>query len=139
MKTSQRLAFNSEFIPEIEISIVLSEHPQYEDLIPMFKEYGYGFMIPGKNIIVIDGEQLVKDNSSDLLKFIEAHEIAHIIIGHNGPRNSNDELEADLGAYILLSKKDKPNAIKLLLKNFKKRHGIKFDKRLIERVKKYFL
>ena len=98
------LIFNSEFLPEVQIAVVLSEHPQYEDLKPMFDEYGYGFMVPGKNLIIIDGEQFINNFNADVLKFIEAHEVSHIILGHDGPRNDNEEMDADLGAYLLLKK-----------------------------------
>ena len=132
------LTFTSEFLPEITIAIVLSDNPQYEFLKPFFDEYGYGFMVPGKNLIVIDGEQFIDNFDADVLKFIEAHEISHIILGHDGPRSDEDELDADLGAYVLLKQKDRIGSIKQLLKNFKKRHGIKFDEKLLEKVKDSF-
>ena len=71
-KTTQLepLIFNSEFLPDVQIAVILSDHPQYEELKPMFDEYGYGFMVPGKNIIIIDGEVLINVFGSDFLKFI---------------------------------------------------------------------
>jgi hypothetical protein len=60
-------------------------------------------------------------------------------MGHDGPRSDEDELDADLGAYILLKQSDKTDSIKTLLKNFKNRHGIKFNENLLEKVKKYFI
>jgi Zn-dependent peptidase ImmA (M78 family) len=135
---TQPISYNSEFLPEITIAVVFSDNPQYENLEPMFKEYGYGFMVPNKNLIIIDGEQIINNFDSDVLKFIEAHEIAHIILNHDGPRNEKEELAADLGAYILLKQKGKIKSIKYLIKHFKNRHGIKFDEKLLERVKKYF-
>lgn len=132
------LIFNSEFIPEVQIVVVLEEHPQYNDLKPLFDEYGYGFMVPGKNIIIIDGEQFIDNFSSDVLKFIEAHEIAHIMLGHDGPRNEEEEMDADLGAYLLLQKVDRQDSIKTLLKHFKERHGVRFEENLLDRVKNSF-
>ena len=134
----ETLTFTSEFLPEVTIAIVLSDNPNYENLKPLFDEYGYGFMIPNKDLIVIDGEQFINNFNADVLKFIEAHEIAHIILGHDGPRNDGEELEADLGAYILLKQKNRTGSIKELLKNFKTRHGIKFDEKLLEIVKNSF-
>ena len=134
----ETLTFTSEFLPEVTIAIVLSDNPNYENLKPLFDEYGYGFMIPNKDLIVIDGEQFINNFNADVLKFIEAHEIAHIILGHDGPRNEGEELEADLGAYILLKQKNRTGSIKELLKNFKTRHGIKFDEKLLEIVKNSF-
>ena len=60
------------------------------------------------------------------------------MLNHDGPRNEEEELDADLGAYILLKQKDKMGSIKSLIKHFKQRHGIKFDQNLLKRVKKYF-
>jgi len=136
---SDHISYSSEFLPSITIFVVFSDDPQYEHLIPLFDEYGYGFMIPNKDMILIDGEILLENgNTEDLLKFIEAHEIAHVILNHEGPRDEDEELDADLGAYLLLSRNNNIKAIKPLLKHFKERHGIKFDEKLLDRVKKHF-
>ena len=113
MKESEPLIYNSEFLPSVQIAVVFEENPQYEDLRQFFQDYGYGFMVPGKNLVIIDGEQLVSGRGSEVLKFIEAHEISHIIMGHDGPRSEDDEIDADLGAYILLSQSGKTESIKL--------------------------
>ena len=138
MKESEPLIYNSEFLPSVQIAVVFEENPQYEDLRQFFQDYGYGFMVPGKNLVIIDGEQLVSGRGSEVLKFIEAHESSHIIMGHDGPRSEDDEIDADLGAYILLSQSGKTESIKTLLKQFKNRHGVKFEEKLLDRVKKYF-
>ena len=138
MKESEPLIYNSEFLPSVQIAVVFEEDRQYEDLRQFFQDYGYGFMVPGKNLVIIDGEQLVSGRGSEVLKFIEAHEISHIIMGHDGPRSEDDEIDADLGAYILLSQSGKTESIKTLLKQFKNRHGVKFEEKLLDRVKKYF-
>jgi len=135
---SEPLSYNSEFLPEITVAVVFGDNPQYEQLLPMFNEYGYGFMVPNKNLIVIDGENILDNFNVDVLKFIEAHEISHVILGHDGPRSDEEELDADLGAYILLKEKGYTNSIKSLLKNFKQRHHIKFDEDLLKRVEKLF-
>jgi hypothetical protein len=135
---SEPLSYNSEFLPEITVAVVFGDNPQYEQLLPMFNEYGYGFMVPNKNLIVIDGENILDNFNVDVLKFIEAHEISHVILGHDGPRSDEEELDADLGAYVLLKDKGYTNSIKSLLKNFKERHHIKFDEDLLKRVEKLF-
>jgi hypothetical protein len=135
---SEPLSYNSEFLPEITVAVVFGDNPQYEQLLPMFNEYGYGFMVPNKNLIVIDGEKILDSFNVDVLKFIEAHEISHVILGHDGPRSDEEELDADLGAYLLLKDKGYTNSIKSLLKNFKQRHHIKFDENLLKRVEKLF-
>jgi len=135
---SKPVSYNSEFLPEITIAVVFSDNPQYEKLTPFFEEYGYGFLVPNKNLVVIDGENIVDNFDSDVLKFIEAHEIAHIILGHDGPRNDEEEMDADLGAYILLKNKGREESIKHLLNNFEDRHGVNFDENLLKRVKNQF-
>jgi hypothetical protein len=138
MEESNPIIYNSEFLPSVQIAVIFEENPQYEELKDYFEEYGYGFMIPGQNLVLIDGEQLVNGLGPEVLKFIEAHEISHIIMGHDGPRSEDDEIDADLGAYILLSKSGKIDSIKTLLKQFKNRHGIKFNEKLLDRVKHHF-
>jgi hypothetical protein len=130
--------YNSEFLPNVEIAVLFEGNFQYEKMKPFFDEFGYGFMVPGNNLVVIDGEQLLDSRGNNLLKFIEAHEVSHIVMGHDGPRSDDEELDADLGAYILLEKYGYLDDIKILLREFKNRHGIKFDPSLLERVKKYF-
>ena len=138
MEENEPLVYDSEFLPSVQIAVVFEENPQYEDLKGYFNDYGYGFMVPGNNLVIVDGEQLIHNLGSESLKFIEAHEISHIILGHDGPRNESDELDADLGAYILLKNSGKTDSIKTLLKQFKHRHGIKFSEELLGRVKKHF-
>jgi hypothetical protein len=135
---SKPISYNSEFLPEITISVIFSDSPQYEKLVPFFEEYGFGFLVPNKNLVIIDGENIIENFDSDVLKFIEAHEIAHIILGHDGPRNDDEELDADLGAYLLLKNKEKEDSIKYLIDNFENRHGVEFDQKLLKRVIKHF-
>jgi hypothetical protein len=130
--------YNSEFLPNVEIAVLFEGNFQYEEMKPFFEEFGYGFMVPGNNLVVIDGEQLLDSRGNNLLKFIEAHEVSHIVMGHDGPRSDDEELDADLGAYILLEKYGYIDDIKVLLREFKNRHGVRFDTSLLERVKKYF-
>jgi hypothetical protein len=130
--------YDSEFLPNVEIAVLFEGNFQYEEMKPFFEEFGYGFMVPVNNLVVIDGEQLLDSRGNNLLKFIEAHEVSHIVMGHDGPRSDDEELDADLGAYILLEKYGYLDDIKILLREFKNRHGIKFDPSLLERVKKYF-
>lgn len=138
MDNSRPYTYYSEFLPKVQIVVVFEEDEQYETLLEFFDQYGYGFMVPGKNLVIIDGEQLIDDYGNNLLKFIEAHKVSHIVMGHDGPRTDDEELDADLGAYILLEKSGRIDDIKILLREFKNRHGIKFSEDLLDRVKKYF-
>ena len=138
MDNSRPYTYYSEFLPKVQIVVLFEEDEQYETLLEFFDQYGYGFMVPGKDLVIIDGEQLIDDYGNNLLKFIEAHEVSHIVMGHDGPRTDDEELDADLGAYILLEKSGRIDDIKILLREFKNRHGIKFSEDLLDRVKKYF-
>ena len=138
MDNSRPITLYSQFLPKVQIVVVFEEDPQYETLLQFFNQYGYGFMVPGKDLVIIDGEQLIDDYGNNLLKFIEAHEVSHIVMGHDGPRTDDEELDADLGAYILLKKYGLTDDIKILLREFKNRHGIKFSEDLLDRVEKYF-
>jgi hypothetical protein len=48
--------YKSQFLPHVTIMIVTDEYPGYEDLRPIFDQLGYGFMVPNKDTIIIDGE-----------------------------------------------------------------------------------
>jgi hypothetical protein len=74
-------------------------------------------------------------DATDILKFIEAHEVTHVLLGHDGPRDNKDELEADLGAYILLQDKGYYEPIRLLLSHFQERHGVEFDESMLNDIK----
>lgn len=138
MGSSGPITLYSQFLPKVQIVVVFEEDPQYETLLEFFNQYGYGFMVPGRDLVIIDGEQLIDNYGNNLLKFIEAHEVSHIVMGHDGPRTDDEELDADLGAYILLKKYGLTDDIKILLREFKNRHGIKFSEDLLDRVEKYF-
>jgi hypothetical protein len=131
-----QLEYTSEFLDGVTVVVVFEDDPLYEQVKKYFNEYGFGFMVPGSDLIIIDGEILVgQPNAKDILKFIEAHEVTHVLLGHDGPRNEQDEIEADLGAYILLQHKGYNEPIELLVNNFKERHGIEFDEKMIDKIK----
>jgi len=131
-----QLEYSSEFLDGVTVVVVFEDDPLYEQVKQYFNEYGFGFMVPGSDLIIIDGEILVgQPNSKDILKFIEAHEVTHVLLGHNGPRNEQDEIEADLGAYLLLQDKGHEESIELLVNNFMERHGIEFDEKMTDNIK----
>ena len=128
------LAFPSTFKSDTNILVVFKENENYPNLKPLFDEYGYGFYHPQSKTIILNGEDFVgTDLDFNDMKFVEAHEISHLLLGHTGPYSEDDEMDADLGAYILL--KDKGLSTDKLVKEFKNRHGVDFDEKLLERVK----
>ena len=128
MENQTQIEYNSEFLTDVIVVVVFNDDPLYSQVKPFFEEYGFGFMVPGKNFMIIDGEILVDEpDAKDILKFIEAHEVAHVMLGHDGPRNPKDEIEADLIALDLLNKKGYDKSISILLDKFEERHGLKFN------------
>lgn len=133
MKKETQLEYKSEFLNDVTVVVVFNDDPLYSQVKVFFDQYGFGFMAPGQNLMIIDGEILVGEpEAKDILKFIEAHEVTHILLGHDGPRNEKDELEADLGAYLLLKEKGFDKSIELLLNHFQERHGIEFNEYMLE-------
>jgi len=136
MINKTQLEYVSEFLDNVTVVVVFEDDPLYSQVEGFFEQYGFGFMFPGQNIMIIDGEVLVGEpDGKDILKFIEAHEVTHMILGHDGPRNEKDEIEADLGAYLLLRDKGYNKPIELLLKHFKGRHGVDFNEIMLNDIK----
>lgn len=136
MINKTQLEYVSEFLDNVTVVVVFEDDPLYSQVEGFFEQYGFGFMFPGQNIMIIDGEVLVGEpDGKDILKFIEAHEVTHMILGHDGPRNEKDEIEADLGAYLLLRDKGYNKPIELLLKHFKERHGVDFNEIMLNDIK----
>ena len=130
------IQYQSEFLPNVTIVTVFDDDKNYHELEKYFKIYGYGFMVPNKNLVIIDGEKILELDGEGVLKFIEAHEISHVLLNHSGPRSEEEELDADLGAYILLKKNGYEDSIKILLDNFEDRHGIEFSEDLVNKFSK---
>ena len=124
------ITYPSVFKPEINILVIFKNNENYEDLTEIFNEYGYGFYVPDQELIIINGEIFLnsKDLTIDDLRFIEAHEISHLLLNHNGPRSEKDEMDADIGAYILLTRHNIPT--ERLVDEFEFRHNVKFDEKL---------
>ena len=134
-KKDDLVSFKSSFLPNLNINVIFKENPHYPQIKEIFDMYGYGFLAPEFKTIFIDGEIFLGEEgfSFDDLKFIEAHEVSHLILNHDGPRNEQDEIEADLGAYILL--KNKNMSTERLEDEFENRHGIPFSEELLSIVK----
>ena len=131
-----QLEYRSEFLNDVTVGVVFNDDPLYSQVKGFFDQYGFGFMVPGQNLMIIDGEILMGEpDGKDILKFIEAHEVTHVILGHDGPRNEKDELEADLGAYLLLQDKGYDKPIKILLNHFKERHGVEFNDNILDDIR----
>jgi hypothetical protein len=113
--------FESEFRKGVMVAVVDSGDYQYQQLAPLFTDYGYGFVAPDHKLIFIDGDQ-----PSDIQKIVEAHEVGHIVMGHGSNKGVNDEAEADSWAIYKLRKSGYYSEATLLVREFKKRHGYSF-------------
>ena len=72
IKEDTQLEYTSEFLDGVTVVVVFEDDPLYEQVKTYFDEYGFGFMVPGSNLIIIDGEILVgQSDAKDLLKFIK--------------------------------------------------------------------
>ncbi len=117
MKTK---TFKSEFNKKVSVSILCDDDILYQFFQPVFDEYGFGFVDTKSKSVFIDG---MKGLSKDEMKWIEAHEIAHILLKHNGERNAVDEWEADSLAHRLLSGSGYKRAAGLVSKHSMERHN----------------
>ena len=133
-KQPKMIFYPSTFKPGLNITVVFKENEHYPELKSLFDEYGYGFYSPENKMIILDGEVFINsDLNFNDLKFVEAHEVSHLLLNHTGPYSEDDEMNADLGAYILLT--NKGLSTDKLEKEFKNRHGVDFDESLLGRVK----
>jgi Zn-dependent peptidase ImmA (M78 family) len=128
--------YKSKFEPNVTVFLLFKENEMYDEIKPLFDIYGYGFASASDNLVFLDGEVVTSNEQvdEDVLRFIEAHEVSHILLGHTTERNDDDEMDADLGAYVLLKKFNFPESIEILEDNFESRHGVKFKKSLTQRV-----
>ena len=117
MKTK---TFFSEFRSDIAVAILGKDDYRYEVIKPLFEQCGFGFAETSSGCVFIDGGvKLTKDE----LKWVEAHEVAHIMLKHTKDRNEGDELDADTLAYKLLSENGYENAAQLIKQHSIERHG----------------
>lgn len=121
--SNDRIQYYSKFIENVITIILFKEDSEYETMVPQFEKCGFGFMVPGNNFIVIDGEKMV---NTDLLHWVEAHEASHLLLKHKSDYDPQEEIEADLGAYVLLSNFSHLRSCELVRLHFKERHGIEF-------------
>lgn len=125
------ISYQSIFLDDVNISVIFKENENYDMMTRLFDKYGFGFYYPKTKTIMIDGELFVDtDLTFDDLRFVEAHEVSHLILGHTGGiRYDEDEIDADLMAYLLLKKQGL--STDGLTSTFKERHGIEFTKDLL--------
>ena len=86
MKTK---TFISEFDSDTQVAILCKDDYRYDVLKPIFDKFGFGFVSVENKLVCIDGEVKLSKNE---LKWVEAHEAAHIRLKHTmGERDAEDE------------------------------------------------
>jgi hypothetical protein len=114
--------FESEFHKGVMVAVVDKGDYQYQQLVPLFNEYGYGFVATDQKLIFIDGDQ-----SASTQKIVEAHEVGHIVFNHTGIKGPNDEAEADSWAILTLRKYGYSVEADTLSVEFRNRHGYPYN------------
>jgi hypothetical protein len=117
MKGEGIVSFGSRIDSRFKVLVIYKESMTY----PLVKssladlENSIGALMPGQEIIIIDGERVNKECLTDAhLLAIEAHEIAHEMLGHEGERNQDHEEEADELAIRILDSFSRKEAAALL-------------------------
>lgn len=126
------LTYPSMFMEGVYINIYFKEHESYGLLVDFFKHYGVGFLETNSKTIILDGESFINNSEINIddVRMVEAHEVSHIILEHKGgDRSPKDELDADLGAYLLLKKHG--ISTERLIDMFEERHNIEFTPELL--------
>lgn len=109
----------SEFQSDVAVAILTKDDHRYEVMKPLFEMCGFGFAETSSGCVFIDGEvKLTKDE----LRWVEAHEVSHILLKHIRDRNDSDEKAADMFAIILLLDKGYKKAAQLVENKFEERH-----------------
>jgi len=120
---------SSKILDGYEIIIVYPDDKEYQVLKPLFKVYGLALTDVRSNIVYVDGgafDELNLDN--DHLDAIDAHEMAHIILGHGiKDPSSTEEMEADYLAILMLNAMEYGEAASILIDDFQGRHGIIYE------------
>lgn len=97
---------NSQFISSVKLAFVETKNKEYSKLKQHFKNHGDAFLT--NNVIFFDVDTLKrKGNFTKAHKdFIESHEIAHLVLGHQSLiRDKKQEAEADyIGIQLCLDK-----------------------------------
>lgn len=120
--------FKSRIDSAFDVSVVYSESEHYDAIKEIIPKGDVAFTDLRTKIIIVDGEQLAQLTNDHLL-FVEAHEIAHHLLNHiDQYDNPEQEKEADMGAYIMLTQRGHKKAAELVKYYFKHRHKTKFDK-----------
>ena len=123
------IAYNSVINPEYQIFVVYSDSDEYQSIKAALQSMNnsIGALWVGTKNIFVDGERLIDENiDTDQLLAIEAHEIAHSMLGHGAGVDEQSEKEADLFAIALLDMDKHTRAAEFLKDRMKDLYGIDY-------------
>lgn len=126
MKGEGIVSFGSRIDPRFKVLVIYKESVAYSLVKSSLADLdnSIGALMPGQEIILIDGERVNEEGLSDNhLLAIEAHEIAHEMLGHEGERNQDHEEEADELAIKILDSFSRKEAAALLRERVKSLRG----------------
>jgi hypothetical protein len=117
MKTK---TYFSEYRSDVAVAILGKDDYRYDVLKPLFEQCGFGFADTNSGCVFIDGEVKLSKNE---LRWVEAHEVAHILLKHKKERNDLNEIEADTKAIDLLTERGYSKSAELVKQKSIERHG----------------
>ena len=126
MKGEGIVSFGSRIDPRFKVLVIYKESVAYSLVKSSLADLdnSIGALMPGQEIILIDGERVNEEGLSDNhLLAIEAHEIAHEMLGHEGERNQDHEEDADELAIKILDSFSRKEAAALLRERVKSLRG----------------
>lgn len=125
------VAYASKINPEFTVFVVYKEHEGYKTIKESLESINgsVGALWVGTKNIFIDGEAISDLNiDQDHLLALEAHEIAHSMLGHEAGIDEQSEKEADLLGMALLSIDGYERAKSILGNRMKELYGIDYAK-----------
>ena len=124
------IAYNSDINPEYQIFVVYSDSDEYQSIKAALQSMNnsIGALWVGTKNIFVDGERLVDENiDTDQLLAIEAHVIAHSMLGLDAGVDEQSEKEADLFAITLLDMDGHHRASDYLKQRLQTNYGIDYS------------
>jgi hypothetical protein len=125
------VAYQSTINPEFTVIVIYKENEQYKDIKDSLEKMNnsIGALWVGSKNIFIDGEVIAElEIDRDHLLAIEAHEIAHSMLGHEAGIDEQSEKEADLFGIALLEMSGMQRAASILKERMMELYNIDYTK-----------
>jgi hypothetical protein len=123
------VSYNSVINPQYQVFVVFADSDQYTEMKEVLTSMNnsIGALWIGTKNIFIDGERVIEEGlDKDHLIAIEAHEIAHSMLGHKAGVDINSEKEADLLAIALLETFGYRRSAQFIKDRIKELYGIDY-------------